>query len=120
MYTENILVNNKTNITILGAGESSTILAPANNNAIRVVNSSNIEIENLWFRSQGSQGRGLAVEGSSVTLQNIETDGTYGDGVVVTGNAGRPGVLNATSSQFNSITDRVGAGTRRWRRRNHQ
>ena len=67
-----------------------------------LVNSNNITIENVWFRSQGSQGRGLAVVGSSVTLQNIKTDGTNGDGVVVTGNAGRPGVLNATSSQFNS------------------
>ncbi len=108
VYTENILVNNKNNITIVGAGESSTILAPANSNSIRVVNSNNITIENLWFRSQGSQGRGLAVVGSSVTLQNIQTDGTYGDGVVVTGNAGRPGVLNATSSQFNS--SQVGSG----------
>ncbi len=108
VYTQNIVVSNKNNITIVGAGESSTILAPANGNAIRIVNSNNIEIENLWFRSQGSQGRGLAVEGSSVTVQNIQTDGTYGDGVVVTGNAGRPGVLNATSSQFNS--SQVGSG----------
>ena len=50
----------------------------------------NITIENVWFHSQGSQGRGLAVVGSSVTLQNIKTDGTLGDGVVVTGNAGQP------------------------------
>jgi hypothetical protein len=102
VYTENVSVNNKSNITIVGAGGSSTILAPANNDAIRVSNSSNITIENVWFRSQGSQGRGLAVVGSSVTLQNIKTDGTQGDGVVVTGNAGQPGVLHATSSQFNS------------------
>ena len=102
VYTANILMNNKNNITIVGAGESSTILAPANNNSIRVVNSNNIGIENLWFMSQGNQGRGLAVVGSSVTVQNIQTNGTYGDGVVVASNAGRPGVLNATSSQFNA------------------
>ena len=102
VYTENVSVNNKSNITIVGAGEQSTILAPANNDAFRVSNSSNITIENVWFRSQGSQGRGLIVMGSSVTLQDIKTDGTYGDGVIVTGNAGQPGVLNATSSQFNS------------------
>src|SRR5262249_38287888 len=53
-------------------------------------------------RSQGSHGRGLSVEGSSVTLQDIKTDGTYRNGVVVTGNARQPGVLNATSSQFNA------------------
>jgi Periplasmic copper-binding protein (NosD) len=108
VYSQNVLVKNKSNIIIMGSGESSTILAPANNNAIRVLNSNNIEIENLWLRSQGSQGRGLAVEGSSVTIQNIQTAGTYGDGVVVTGNAGRPGVLNATSSQFNST--QIGSG----------
>src|SRR5262249_30912010 len=102
VYTENVLVNRKSNITIVGAGESSTILAPANNDAIRVLNSSNITIENVWFRSQGSHGRGLSVEGSSVTLQGIKTDGTYRNGVVVTGNARQPGVLNATSSQFNA------------------
>src|SRR5262249_41863113 len=102
VYTENVFVTNKSNITIVGAGEPSTILAPANNDAIRVSNSSNITIENVWFRSQGSQGRGLIVMASSVTLQNIKTDGTYGDGVIVTGNVGQPGVLNATSSQFNS------------------
>jgi hypothetical protein len=35
-----------------------------------------------------------------VSVQNIKTDGTNGDGVLVTGNAGRTASLNATSSQF--------------------
>ncbi len=108
VYTQNVTVINKSNITIVGAGESSTVLAPANNDAIRAIGSHNITIENVWFRSQGSQGRGLAVVGSSVTIQNIMTDGTHGDGVIVTGNAGQPGVLNATSSQFNS--SQIGSG----------
>jgi hypothetical protein len=102
VYTENVFVNHKSDITLVGAGETSTVLAPADHDAIRVIRSSNITIENVWFRSQGSHGRGLAAVGSSVTLNNIKTDGTNGDGVVVTGYAGRPGVLNATSSQFNS------------------
>jgi hypothetical protein len=99
-YTENVFVNGKSNLTIVGAANQSSILAPGANDAIRVVNSSNITIENVWFRSGG---RGLAVVSSSVNIQNIKTDGTQGDGVLVTGSAGPTAVLNATSSQFNSV-----------------
>jgi parallel beta-helix repeat protein len=99
-YTENVFINGKSNLTIMGAADQSSILAPAANDAIRVISSNNITIENVWFRSGG---RGLAAVSSSVNIQNIKTDGTQGDGVLVTSAAGRPGVLNATSSQFNSV-----------------
>ncbi len=99
VYTQNVFIRNKSNITIVGAANQSSILAPPSNDAIRAIQASNITIENVWFRSGG---RGLAVVGSSVNVQNIQTDGTQADGVVVTGYAGRPGVLNATASQFNS------------------
>ena len=103
VYTENVFINAKSNLTIVGAPDQSSILAPPNNDAIRVIQSSNITIENVWFRSQGSQGRGLAVVGSWVTVQDIKTDGTQGDGVLVTGSAGQPAVFNATASQFDSV-----------------
>src|SRR5262249_5092587 len=93
------------NLTIVGALDQSSILAPPSNDAIRVIQSSNITIENVWFRSGG---RGLAVVGSLVNVQNIKTDGTKGDGVLVTGPGGQSGVLNATSSQFNSV--QIGSG----------
>ena len=102
-YTENVFLTKKSNITIIGAADQSSILAPPSNAAIQVNQSSNITIDNVWFRSQGSRGVGLAVVGSSVTLQNIKTDGNQGDGVLVTGFAGRPGVLNATASHFDSV-----------------
>jgi parallel beta-helix repeat protein len=102
-YTQNIVVSNQSNITIVGAANQSSILAPASGDAIKVVLSSNITIENVWFRSQGSQGRGLAVVGSSVNVQSIKTDGTLGDGVVTTGYEGRSASLNATSSQFDAV-----------------
>ena len=79
------MFNKQDNITIVGAANQSSILAPANGDAIKVMLSSNITIENVWFRSQGSQGRGLSVLGSSVNVQNIKTDGTLGDGVFVDG-----------------------------------
>ena len=99
-YTENVFVNKKSNITIVGAANQSSILAPPSNDAIRVLQSSNITIQNVWFRSGG---RGLAVVGSSVNVQNIKTDGTQGDGVLVSGPGGQTGVLNATASHFDSV-----------------
>jgi hypothetical protein len=104
-YTENVFIVGKSNLTIVGATDQSSILAPAANDAIRVISSSNITIENVWFRSGG---RGLAAVSSSVNIQNIKTDGTQGDGVLVTGSAGPTGVLTATSCQFNSV--KTGSG----------
>jgi hypothetical protein len=97
IYTQNAALNGKSNITIIGAPGQQSILAPPSGHALNVYASSNITIQNVWFRSAGI---GLAVVGSSVNLANIKTDGNYGDGVVVGDYAGRPGVLNATSSQF--------------------
>jgi hypothetical protein len=103
-YTQNIVISNQSNITIVGAANQSSILAPASGDAIKVVSSSNITIENVWFRSQGSQGRGLAVVGSSVTLQGIKTDGTLGDGVVAAAYLGRSANINATSTRSRQET----------------
>jgi parallel beta-helix repeat protein len=102
-YTQNVVISNKNNLTIVGAANQSSIFAPASGDAIKVILSSNITIENVWFRSQGSQGRGLLVEGSSLTVQNIKTDGTLGDGALVVEDQGQAAKLTATSSQFDSV-----------------
>jgi parallel beta-helix repeat protein len=102
-YTQNVVISQQSNITIVGAANHSSILAPASGDAIKVVSSSNITIENVWFDSRGSQGRGLAVVGSSVNVANIKTDGTWGDGVVAAGYLGQAAILNATSSQFDAV-----------------
>ena len=103
IYTQNVVLNKQSNITIVGAANQSSILAPSSGDAIKVMLSSNITIENVWLRSQGSQGRGLSVVGSSVNVQNIKTDGTLGDGVVVTNYQGHNASLTATASQFDSV-----------------
>jgi parallel beta-helix repeat protein len=100
VYNQNAAVINKSNITIVGAPGQASILAPPSGQALKVYSSSNITIQNVWFRSSGSGGVGLAVAGSSVNVANIKTNGTYGDGVIVTDYAGQAGALNATSSQF--------------------
>ncbi len=99
VYTENGAVVGKSNITMIGAANNGSILAPPSGQALKIYSSSNITIQNIWFRS--TAGIGLAIVGSSVEVSNIKTDGTYGDGVAVADYAGRPGFLNATSSQFN-------------------
>lgn len=98
-YTQNAGMMSKSDITIIGAANQSSILAGAGQ-ALKIYASSGITIDNVWFRSSASGGIGLAIAGSSVTVNNIKTDGTYGDGVVVTSYNGQNGVLNATSSQF--------------------
>jgi parallel beta-helix repeat protein len=102
VYNQNAGMMGKSNITIVGAPNQSSILAPPSGQALKIYASSNITIQNIWFRSAGSGGIGLALVGSSVNVANIKTDGTDGDGVVVGDYAGRPGVLNASSSHFDS------------------
>jgi parallel beta-helix repeat protein len=75
-----------------------TVLAGAGR-ALNVLSSSGITIENLSFRSGSSGSVGLAMAQSSVTLKNIDTDGTNGDGVLV----GQGGVLTADSSHFDGV-----------------
>jgi parallel beta-helix repeat protein len=103
VYTQNVVFNRQSNITIVGASNQSSILAPRKGDAIKVMLSSNITIENVWLRSQGSQGRGLSVLGSSVNVQNIQTNGTLGDGAFATNYQGRTASLTATSSHFDSV-----------------
>ncbi len=112
VYSQNVVINNQSNITIIGAPGQSSILAPASGDAIKVTLSSNITIENVWFRSQGSQGRGLSVLGSSVNVQNIETDGTLGDGVILNNYQGRTASLNAVASHFDSVQTGTGLDLR--------
>ena len=102
-YTAHIGLNPASNVTIIGAANQASIFSPASGDAIDVYGSSNITIENIWFRAAGSGGRGVAVAGSSVNLENIKTDGTQGDGVVVTSNNGQTGTVNATSCQFDAV-----------------
>jgi hypothetical protein len=97
VYTQIAGMTGKSNITIDGAAGGSSILAGSGNYALKVYTSSGITINNVSFRSPN--GSGLAVYGSSVNLTNVKTDGSHTDGVVVSGG----GILNATSSQFNSV-----------------
>ena len=110
VYTHSAGMSGKSNITIVGAANQSSVLAPATGQALKVYLSSDITIENIWFRSAGNGGSGLAVAGSSVNVANIKTDGTYGDGVVVTGYGGQLGILNATTSQFDAVQTGDGLG----------
>jgi parallel beta-helix repeat protein len=103
VYTQNVVLNKQSNITIVGASNQSSILAPRKGDAIKVMLSNNITIDNVWLRSQGSQGRGLSVLGSSVNVQNIRTDGTLGDGAFATNYQGHNASLTATSSHFDSV-----------------
>jgi hypothetical protein len=102
-YNAHIALNPASNITIMGAANNATILAPSSGDAIDAYSSTNITIANIWFRAAGSGGRGLAIVGSSVNLQNIMTNGTLGDGVAVTSRNGVDGVLNATDSHFDAV-----------------
>jgi hypothetical protein len=95
VYTENVTVTNSRNVTIVGAGDRGTILAAGSRFALLVSQSSNITIANLWLRSGGS---GLVLQGSSVTVQDIRTDGTLNDGVVATTSS-----LTAIGSHFDSV-----------------
>ena len=97
VYTQAAGMTGKSGITIEGAAGGSSILAGSGNYALKVYSSSGITISNVWFRSPN--GSGLAVYGSSVNLVNVKTNGSHTDGVVVSGG----GVLNATSSHFDSV-----------------
>jgi parallel beta-helix repeat protein len=104
VYTQSAGMNGKTGITIQGAAGNASILAGSGDYALKVYSSSDITIENVWFRPPN--GSGLAIVGSSVTLQNVETDGSRDDGVVVAGG----GSVNAMSSHFDSAQTGDGMG----------
>lgn len=101
-YTQDAGMTGKSDITIIGAANGASVLAPPGGQALKIYSSSNITIEDVAFRTGGSGGVGLAIAGSSVNLVNVSTDGTIGDGVVVTGYAGQNAVVNAASSHFDA------------------
>jgi hypothetical protein len=97
-YTQNVGINGKSGITIQGAANGSSVLAPSGGQALKIYSSSGITIKDVAFRTGGSGGVGIAVVGSSVTIQDVTTAGTSGDGVVIAGG----GTVTATSSHFDS------------------
>jgi hypothetical protein len=97
-YTQNVGMNGKSGITIQGAANDSSVLAPPGGQALKIYSSSGITINDVAFRTGGSGGVGLAIVGSSVTLENVTTAGTTGNGVVIAGGA----TVTAMSSHFDS------------------
>lgn len=107
-YREKVTINHKSNITIVGAADQSSVISPSSGTGITVTNSTNITIQNVWFRSTGTLGKGLGVLGASVNLANIKTNDTLGDGVVVASYRGQSATLNAVSSHFDGV--QLGSG----------
>lgn len=101
VYSQNLVVSQKSNITIIGAANQSSIIAPRGGDGIKVALSNNITIANVWLRAPN--GRGMTIMGASVNVTNIRTDGTHGDGVAVARYRGQGASLNAYSSQFNAV-----------------
>jgi hypothetical protein len=101
VYRQNVVVSQKSNVTIIGAANQSSIIAPAGGDGVKVALSNNITIANVWLRAP--QGRGMTIMGASVNVTNIRTDGTHGDGVAVARYRGQGASLNAYSSQFNAV-----------------
>jgi parallel beta-helix repeat protein len=94
-------MNGKSDITIQGAANNTSILAASSGPALKIYASSGITINNVAFRAGGGN-TGLVVAGSSVTVANVTTAGNSGTGVVVASYNGVNGVLNASSSHFDS------------------
>jgi Right handed beta helix region len=108
VYSQSIAILKHPNLTIDGAANGTSIIAPSSGDAIDVNNSTGITLNNLWLRSERSGGRGLAILGSAVTASGIKTDLTNLDGVVVAGYLGNTGSLVATASHFDSVQTGVG------------
>ncbi len=96
VYTQTAGMTGKSDITIQGAAGNASILVGSGNYTFKVYSSSGIIINDVSFRSPN--GSGLAVVGSSVTLNNVEASGNQGNGVVVAGG----GSINVSSSHFDS------------------
>jgi hypothetical protein len=108
VYDQSIAILKHSNLTIDGAANDASVIAPSSGDAIDVNNSTGITLNNLWLRSEASGGRGLAILGSAVTANGIKTDLTNLDGAVVAGYQGNTGSLVATASQFDAVQTGVG------------
>lgn len=91
----------KSNITIQGAADGSSIIAPSSGNALLVQSSSNVTINNVAFHAPSVGGAGIIVLGSSVNLNNVATSNTYGYGLVASSYGGEGSSVNVAGSQFN-------------------
>lgn len=68
-YAENISISDKTNITILGSGQDTTIIEPVNGTrsvGITITNSNNVSIKNLKIHTRGSESHGIWVYGAAL------------------------------------------------------
>ncbi|MFA6392970.1 MAG: immunoglobulin-like domain-containing protein [Candidatus Paceibacterota bacterium] len=69
-YVENVSISGKTNITILGAGQDTTIIEPTSGTrsvGITITNSNNITIKNLKIHTTGPESHGIWVYGAALS-----------------------------------------------------
>jgi parallel beta-helix repeat protein len=108
VYTQNVVLNKKSDITIIGAPNQASIIAPVSGDAIYAQLSTNITVENVWLRAEGSSGTGLSIAGSSVTATNITTDLSQTYGVLVKSYNGTNATFTANSSHFDGVQSEWG------------
>jgi len=107
-YFENVQVIRKNGLRIVGTGMQSSVIVPAQGDAVLVHTSDNISFDNLWLSARGTEGRGLVVIGSSVDASMVRTNLTRWIGVLTTDNGGRASTFNARYSKFDGV--QVGQG----------
>ncbi|WP_165073533.1 right-handed parallel beta-helix repeat-containing protein [Paludisphaera rhizosphaerae] len=102
-YSENVILNAKSNLKIVGTGMYSTVVSPASKDAFLVYMSSNIHFDDLWLRSAGTDGRGIVALGSSVVTNLIRTNDTRWIGLLAGGANGQVTTVTSRYSRFDGI-----------------
>lgn len=103
VYAENVIINAKSNLKVVGTGMYSSIIAPASKDAFFVYMSSNIHFDDLWLLSGGTDGRGIVVLGSSVVTNLIRTNNTRWIGLLAGGANGQVATVTSRYSRFDGI-----------------
>jgi len=108
VYRENVRVVSKSNLKIVGTGMRSTIIYPASQDAIYILRSAGISLDDLWVASVGAEGRGVVVVASSVDTGLIRTNLTRWIGILGVNEGGTPATINARYSVFDQVTTGTG------------
>lgn len=81
-YNEGLIIHQRANVTLRGAGMNDTLIRPNVVNGVLVQLSTGITIEDLHVENLVNTGRGIVAKGTELTLNRVTTFNTREEGVL--------------------------------------
>lgn len=81
-FDESVIINQRDDLTLIGAGIGTTRIRPVDINGVLVQLSTAMTITDLWVENLSASGRGFVIKGADLVLTRVSTNNSSHEGVL--------------------------------------